>query len=126
MPVTAPRYDGHAQRYEEWNKPNAERNAAAIEELLGSGDGLCLDLGCGGVAVLRGPGLDGADGGRAGPLGRPARFARGRRCGSPPMSMITPRLMFKINWPRKPWPWLETDPRARSNHDRPVSWLPAP
>ena len=48
MPLTGSRYDGHAQWYEEWNKPNAERNAAEIRELLGPGGGLCLDLGCGG------------------------------------------------------------------------------
>jgi hypothetical protein len=51
---------------------------------------------------------------------------RGRPTGRAHRRLITPRLMFKINWPRKPWAWLETDPRARSNHDRPVSWLPAP
>jgi SAM-dependent methyltransferase len=48
MPLTGSRYDGHAEWYEEWNKPKAERNAADIEELLGPGGGLCLDLGCGG------------------------------------------------------------------------------
>jgi SAM-dependent methyltransferase len=48
MPLTGSRYDGYAQWYEEWNKPNAERNAAEIAELLGPGGGLCLDLGCGG------------------------------------------------------------------------------
>ena len=53
MPLTRSRYDGHAEWYEEWNKPNAERNAAAIGELLGPGDGLCLDLGCGGGAYFR-------------------------------------------------------------------------
>jgi len=41
------RYDGHADWYDSWNKPNAERNASEVLELLGSGAGLCLDLGCG-------------------------------------------------------------------------------
>ena len=41
------RYDGHADWYDTWNRPHAERNAAAISELLGPGDGPCLDLGCG-------------------------------------------------------------------------------
>jgi SAM-dependent methyltransferase len=48
MPVTSARYDGHAEWYDDWNKPHAERNAAEIRELLGPGTGLCLDLGCGG------------------------------------------------------------------------------
>lgn len=47
MPLTRPRYDGHADWYDAWNKPHAERNAAEIQELLGHGNGLCLDLGCG-------------------------------------------------------------------------------
>jgi SAM-dependent methyltransferase len=46
MPARA-RYDGHAEWYDDWNAPNAERNAATILDLLGPGDGLCLDLGCG-------------------------------------------------------------------------------
>lgn len=41
------RYDGYADWYDDWNKPHVEHNAAAITELLGPGDGLCLDLGCG-------------------------------------------------------------------------------
>jgi SAM-dependent methyltransferase len=41
------RYDGHADWYDEWNKPNVERNAPELRELLGPGDGPCLDLGCG-------------------------------------------------------------------------------
>lgn len=41
------RYDGYADWYDDWNKPHAEHNAATIRELLGPGDGLCLDLGCG-------------------------------------------------------------------------------
>jgi len=48
MPLTAARYDGHASWYDEWNRPHAEQNAAAIAGLLGPGTGLCLDLGCGG------------------------------------------------------------------------------
>lgn len=48
MQLTRPRYDGHADWYDNWNKPNAERNAPEVAELLGGGDGLCLDLGCGG------------------------------------------------------------------------------
>ena len=47
MPLTRSRYDGHAEWYDAWNKPHAERNAADVLALLGSGDGLCLDLGCG-------------------------------------------------------------------------------
>jgi ubiquinone/menaquinone biosynthesis C-methylase UbiE len=43
----APRYDGKADWYDAWNKPNAEQSAPEIGELLGPGDGLCLDLGCG-------------------------------------------------------------------------------
>ena len=48
MPLTRSRYDGHAEWYDEWNQPHAERNAPDVRELLGPGDGLCLDLGCGG------------------------------------------------------------------------------
>lgn len=47
MPLTRSRYDGHAGWYDSWNKPNAERNASDVLELLGPGDGLCLDIGCG-------------------------------------------------------------------------------
>jgi hypothetical protein len=47
MPSTAARYDGHAGWYDAWNRPNAERNAPDVRELLGPGDGLCLGLGCG-------------------------------------------------------------------------------
>jgi SAM-dependent methyltransferase len=52
MPVTAARYDGHANWYEDWNRPNAERNGPAVRDLLGPGTGLCLDLGCGGGSYL--------------------------------------------------------------------------
>ena len=47
MPLTRSRYDGHADWYDDWNKPNAERNSSEVLKLLGPGDGLCLDLGCG-------------------------------------------------------------------------------
>jgi SAM-dependent methyltransferase len=47
MPLTGSRYDGHAEWYDGWNRPNAERNAADVRDLLGPGAGLCLDLGCG-------------------------------------------------------------------------------
>ncbi|MFI6317697.1 class I SAM-dependent methyltransferase [Nonomuraea sp. NPDC050556] len=42
------RYDGLADWYEEYNAPAAAANEAEIRELLGPGEGLCLDLGCGG------------------------------------------------------------------------------
>jgi SAM-dependent methyltransferase len=48
MPLTKSRYDGHAEWYDGWNKPHAERNAPEVRDLLGPGGGLCLDLGCGG------------------------------------------------------------------------------
>jgi SAM-dependent methyltransferase/GNAT superfamily N-acetyltransferase len=41
------RYDGYADWYDAWNKPNAEQYAGEIGDLLGPGEGLCLDLGCG-------------------------------------------------------------------------------
>jgi SAM-dependent methyltransferase len=47
MPLTRSRYDGHADWYDSWNQSAAERNAPQVHDLLGSGDGLCLDLGCG-------------------------------------------------------------------------------
>jgi SAM-dependent methyltransferase len=46
MPTRA-RYDGYGEWYDSWNQPNVERNAAWIQDLLGPGEGLCLDLGCG-------------------------------------------------------------------------------
>jgi SAM-dependent methyltransferase len=52
MPATKARYDGHADWYETWNGPNAARNGPDIARLLGPGDGLCLDLGCGGGGYL--------------------------------------------------------------------------
>ncbi len=47
MLITGSRYDGHADWYDDWNRPNAERNAPELRDLLGPGQGLCLDLGCG-------------------------------------------------------------------------------
>jgi hypothetical protein len=44
MPLTSSRYDGLADWYDSWNEPNAARNAAEVIDLLGPGDGLCLDL----------------------------------------------------------------------------------
>ena len=78
MPVTAARYDGHAEWYEAWNEPHAQRTSAAVRELIGTGHGLCLDLGCGGGAYL---GVLAATGLRVVGLDRSAdqlRFARGR------------------------------------------------
>jgi SAM-dependent methyltransferase len=46
MPLTA-RYDGHADWYESWNQPHAENYAPHLRNLLGPGEGRCLDLGCG-------------------------------------------------------------------------------
>jgi SAM-dependent methyltransferase len=47
MPLTA-RYDGHADWYDSWNQPHAEHFATQVQNLLGPGEGPCLDLGCGG------------------------------------------------------------------------------
>jgi SAM-dependent methyltransferase len=47
MPLTKSRYDGLADWYEGWNELHVARNSADIADLLGPGDGLCLDLGCG-------------------------------------------------------------------------------
>ena len=47
MAVTGVRYDGHADWYDNWNKPHIAGNAPEVLDLLGAGDGLCLDLGCG-------------------------------------------------------------------------------
>lgn len=47
MPLR-PRYDGYAEWYDGWNTPHAEHNAPEVLDLFGPGDGLCLDLGCGG------------------------------------------------------------------------------
>lgn len=47
MPLKA-RYDGHAGWYDGWNKRHAEHSAPEVLKLFGPGEGLCLDLGCGG------------------------------------------------------------------------------
>ncbi len=70
MPQTA-RYDGHADWYEDWNQPHAERYAAEVLELLGPGDGLCLDLGCGGGHYFGALAATGRTVVGAGLLGRP-------------------------------------------------------
>lgn len=41
------RYDGLADWYDSYNGPAAENNRMELLRLLGPGDGLCLDLGCG-------------------------------------------------------------------------------
>src|SRR5690606_22673409 len=41
------RYDGLAEWYDEFNAQGAAGNAPELADLLGPGDGLCLDLGCG-------------------------------------------------------------------------------
>src|SRR5579859_6234168 len=41
------RYDGYAEWYDDWRAGNVAGNAAEVAALLGPGDGLCLDLGCG-------------------------------------------------------------------------------
>jgi SAM-dependent methyltransferase len=41
------RYDGYADRYDDWRKPHAASTAREVADLLGPGEGLCLDLGCG-------------------------------------------------------------------------------
>ena len=43
----APRYDGHADWYDDFNRDAAGANAIEIAAMLGSGSGLCLDVGCG-------------------------------------------------------------------------------
>src|SRR2546426_442901 len=55
MPLTTSRYDGLADWYDGWNEPNAARNAPGVLELLGPGEGLCLDLGCGTGPCFNGP-----------------------------------------------------------------------
>lgn len=42
-----PRYDGLADWYEATARPSAEYSRSDLVELLGHGQGLCLDLGCG-------------------------------------------------------------------------------
>jgi SAM-dependent methyltransferase len=46
MRTSSARYDGYADWYDGWNKP-AEHAAPEVRELLGQGEGPCLDLGCG-------------------------------------------------------------------------------
>jgi SAM-dependent methyltransferase len=45
--MPAARYDGHASWYDEWRAGHVGGNAREIADLLGPGDGACLDLGCG-------------------------------------------------------------------------------
>ena len=46
-PKSTARYDGLADWYDEHNAAAADDNRDPLLELLGPGDGLCLDLGCG-------------------------------------------------------------------------------
>jgi SAM-dependent methyltransferase len=46
-PKTTARYDGLAEWYDEHNATAADSNREPLLDLLGPGDGLCLDLGCG-------------------------------------------------------------------------------
>ncbi|MFI6453356.1 class I SAM-dependent methyltransferase [Streptosporangium amethystogenes] len=41
------RYDGQAEWYDDYIGPGATANVADIADLLGPGEGLCLDIGCG-------------------------------------------------------------------------------
>ena len=41
------RYDGHADWYDDWRKPHVASTARDLADLLGPGEGLCLDMGCG-------------------------------------------------------------------------------
>jgi ubiquinone/menaquinone biosynthesis C-methylase UbiE len=45
--VEAARYDGYADWYDGWRRDAAQANGRVIAELLGPGEGPCLDLGCG-------------------------------------------------------------------------------
>lgn len=45
--MEAARYDGYADWYDEWRRDAAQSNGREIAELLGPGEGPCLDLGCG-------------------------------------------------------------------------------
>ena len=47
MASTKARYDGHADWYDGFIGQFAPRNEAELLDLLGPGDGNCLDLGCG-------------------------------------------------------------------------------
>lgn len=48
------RYDGYADWYDEWRRQSAEGNALEVSDLLGPGEGPCLDLGCG-TGLFLGP-----------------------------------------------------------------------
>ena len=45
--MTAARYDGYADWYDNWRMPHVPGTVREVTELLGPGSGLCLDLGCG-------------------------------------------------------------------------------
>jgi SAM-dependent methyltransferase len=45
--MTLARYDGHADWYDDWRRPQVAGTARDLADLLGPGEGLCLDLGCG-------------------------------------------------------------------------------
>lgn len=45
--MTAARYDGYADWYDNWRAPQVPETVREVTELLGPGSGLCLDLGCG-------------------------------------------------------------------------------
>lgn len=45
--MTVARYDGYAEWYDDWRRPGVENDALGVSGLLGPGEGLCLDLGCG-------------------------------------------------------------------------------
>ncbi|MEV0231825.1 class I SAM-dependent methyltransferase [Nonomuraea sp. NPDC050786] len=45
--MTTARYDGQAEWYDEYIGSNAGATIADLGDLLGPGEGLCLDLGCG-------------------------------------------------------------------------------
>lgn len=44
---TRARYDGLASWYDDYNAESARRNREPLMELLGTGEGWCLDVGCG-------------------------------------------------------------------------------
>jgi len=46
-PLTIRRYDGQADWYDAYNAPGAAALHPCLQRLLGPGQGLCLDLGCG-------------------------------------------------------------------------------
>ncbi|RZT26905.1 methyltransferase family protein [Kribbella sp. VKM Ac-2569] len=46
-PKTTARYDGLAEWYDDHNAAAADSNREPLLDLLGPGDGLCLDVGCG-------------------------------------------------------------------------------